>query len=96
VQGLQGWPEPDALPPAWEPSIEDLEGLQPPGRAFLTRVANENTIDYIQGTLLLQAARLLDAIALWRGEAATNKQAARLVIGHTKTFAALLSQAGIR
>jgi hypothetical protein len=94
--GLQTWPGSEPLPPPWEPSIEELEELQPAGRTFLVRIVGEVKVDFVQGVLLLQAARILDDLKVWQTQAQTNPKAARLVIQYTRALTSVLAQTGIR
>ena len=78
--------------PTWQPAAEDLEGLGAAGRRFLTQLLTENDCSVVDGVLLILAAHCEDALAIWRTSATVDKAAARLVLGFTKTQAALLAQ----
>lgn len=73
-----------------------LDGLGDAGRAFLTTMLDRYQVSFIQLTLLKEAAQCVDALAIWRPLATTDKGAARLVVGLTKTLASLLAQAQMR
>lgn len=83
---------PDLSEPPWEPDADDLQGLGPAGQRFLTRMLAENSVSYVSGMLLLQAARTLDDLAAWRLKSQTDPAAARLALACAKTFAELLAQ----
>jgi hypothetical protein len=84
-------PMPPVLAP-WQPTADDLEPLGAAGRRFLTQMLAEFDPSVVEGVLLIQAAQCLDGVATWRPASATDKQSARLVLGYTKTLAALLAQ----
>jgi hypothetical protein len=84
---------PSTTPPSWQPDTEELASLGPDGRKFLGQVLDENTLDRFQGTLMLEAARTLDALTVWRVSAATDAKACQMTNLLTRTFASLCVQA---
>ena len=84
-----------AAPPPWTPAPEDVAALGEAGRHFLEHVLEQFAIDLMQGTLLLEAAHVLDGLTAWRSQAQTDPQSARLALAHTKTLAALIAQLGL-
>jgi hypothetical protein len=88
------WPVPDPASriDAWEPTADDLATLGPAGRRFLTQMHERFESSLVQGTLLLEAAHVVDDLATWRPLAPSDAQAARLCLAQVKTLAALLAQ----
>jgi len=78
------------------PEEEDRAELGEAGRRFLDRVLEHVTIDFVQGALLIEAAHLLDTLAIWRALAPTDPRAAQVAISCTRAVASLVGQAGIR
>jgi hypothetical protein len=93
---LPAWPQTPSSPPPWQPSAEDVAGLGDAGRQFVSAMLEQYDFDLAQGVLLVEAARVLDTLTVWRAAAATDKSAARLAVQYTKTFAALVAQVAIR
>src|SRR5436190_687768 len=89
---VAAWPQAADPPPAWTPDAAALAALGDAGRAFLVGMLDENTVDRAQGMLLLEAARVLDDLEVWRASAAVDKTAARMANTYTRTFASLLVQ----
>jgi hypothetical protein len=80
-------------PPSWAPDPADVAALGAEGRRFMTAVLDEFVINFLQGTVLLEAARTLDGLVTWRADA-SDPASARLALAHTKLFSSLVAQLG--
>src|SRR5262245_51821485 len=72
-------------PAPWAPAPEDVVTLGEAGRRFLGRMLEAFECSAVEGVLLVEAAHCVDGLAIWRPLAATDKQASRLSLAHSKT-----------